>query len=62
MYITVMDYSDKTISKMVWDVESATTEEVEILLERAGFRMSQIAYMTSEEDVPVGFIELSDLM
>ena len=62
MYITVMDFSNKTISQLSWDVEDASTEDVEVILERAGFRISQIAYMTSDEEIPVGIIELSDLI
>lgn len=59
-----MDYSTKTVSKLVWDVPTATNEEVEILLEAAGYQLSQIHYMTSEEepDYGGGTVEVSDLL
>ncbi len=63
MYITVMDYSTTTISKMVWDVENATTQEVEILLEAVGYNLSQISYMTSEDEPDYGgVVEVTDIM
>ena len=63
MYITVMDFSTSTISKLVWDVESATTEQVEITLERMGFHLSQIAYMTTDDEPDFGgIIEVTDVL
>ena len=65
MYITIMDYSTKTISKMVWDVvfEFTTTEQVEDLLVRCGFRLPQINYMITEDEPDYGgCIEVSDLL
>ena len=62
-YITVMDYSTSTITKLVWDVKSVTTEETEILLERLGYHLSQIAYMTTDEEPDFGgIVEVSDLI
>ena len=63
MYITVMDFSTTTVTKLVWDVPSATTEEVEIMLEAAGYRMSQISYMTSDEEPDYGgVVEVSGVL
>lgn len=63
MYITVMDYSTKTITKLVWDVEQAVTEEVECMLEGIGYHLSQIAYMTSDDEPDFGgIVEVSDLL
>ena len=62
-YITVMDYSTSTITKLVWDVKSVTTEETEILLEHLGYHLSQIAYMTTDEEPDFGgIVEVSDLI
>lgn len=62
MYITVMDYSTKTIHTLAWNVEKASTEEVEILLERCGYHLSQVSYMTSDEEPEYSIIEVSDLL
>lgn len=62
MYITVMDYSTESITKLVWDVESAKTEEVECLLEAAGYHLSQIDYMVSDDEPDVGIVEVSDIL
>ena len=63
MYITVMDYSRKNVTKLVWDVEDATTEEVEILLESIGYKISQIAYLTTADEPDYGgCVEVSDLL
>lgn len=64
MYITVMDYSTSTITKLVWDVENKPkTEEIEILLERLGFHISQIAYLTTDEEPDYGgCVEVSDIL
>ena len=63
MYITVMDYSTKTITKLVWDVEQAETEEVECMLEAVGYHLSQIAYMTTEDEPDFGGeVEVSELL
>ena len=53
MYITVMDFSTETITKLVWDVEEAESEQVEILLERMGYHLSQISYIRRHYDVQV---------
>ena len=58
-----MDYSTTTITKLVWDVVSATTEEVEALLDMIGYNLSQISYMTSDEEPDYGgCIEVSDIL
>lgn len=62
MYITVMDYSTSTITKLAWDAESATTEETEILLERMGYHLSQIAYMTTQDEPDFGCVEVTDVL
>lgn len=63
MYITVMDYSTETVSKLVWDVEEITTEKVEILLQSIGYNLSQIAYMTTVDEPDYGgCIEVSDIL
>ena len=62
MYITVMDYSTKNVATLAWNVEKATTEEVDILLERCGHHLSQIDYMTSEEEPEYSIVEVSDLL
>ena len=64
MYITVMDFCTETITKLVWDrdKDSVQTEEVECLLEGIGFHLSQIHYMTSDEEPDVGLVEVSDLL
>lgn len=62
MYISVMDYSTKNIHTLVWDVVKATTEEVECLLETLGYNLSQVSYMTSDDEPEVGVIEVSDLL
>ena len=50
------------MTKLAWDIESATSEEIDILLERIGYRMSEISYMTTEEEPVVGLIEVSDIL
>ena len=62
MYITVMDFSTETITKLVWDVQTANNEETEILLERMGYHLSQISYMTTEEEPAIGLVEVSDVL
>ena len=63
MYITVMDYSTKTITKLVWDVEQAETEEVECMLEAVGYHLSQIAYMTTNDEPEYcGEVEVAELL
>ena len=62
MYITVMDYSTKKVATLAWNVENATTEEVEILLERCGYHFSQIDYMISEEEPEYSIMEVTDLL
>lgn len=62
MYITVMDFSTETITKLVWDVPTANNEETEILLERMGYHLSQISYMTTEEEPAIGLVEVSDVL
>lgn len=62
MWIIVMDYNTGSVTKLAWDIESATSEEIEILLERIGYRMSEISYMTTEEEPVVGLIEVSDIL
>lgn len=63
MYITVMDFSTETITKLVWNVEEQPqTEEVECLLEAIGYHLTQIAYMTTDEEPVVGLAEVSDIL
>ena len=63
MYITVMDFSTKIITKLVWDVEEATTEETEVLLEAMGYHLSQVSYMTTNEEPDFGgVVEVSDVL
>lgn len=62
MYISVMDFSTTTIHTLVWDVDEASTEEVEILLESLGYHLSQVSYMTSKEEPMVSTIEVSELL
>ena len=58
-----MDYSTETITKLVWDVVRPTTEQVEILLERMGYHLSQIHYMTTEDEPDYGgVVEVSDVL
>ena len=62
MYISIMDFSTTTIHTLVWNVEEASTEEVEILLESLGYHLSQVSYMTSQEEPTVSTIEVNDLL
>ena len=62
MYITVMDFSTSTVTKLVWDVEKASNEEVEALLESVGYHLSQVSYMTSDEEPDVNIVEVSDVI
>lgn len=63
MYITVMDFSTSSVSKIAWDVESASSEEVEIVLEAIGYRLSDISYMTTIEEPEFALaVELSDIL
>lgn len=63
MYITVMDFSTETITKLVWDVEEAESEQVEILLERMGYHLSQISYMTTKDEPEFGgVVEVTDVL
>lgn len=62
MYISVMDFSTTTIHTLVWNVEEASTEEVEILLESLGYHLSQVSYMTSQEEPTISTIEVNDLL
>lgn len=62
MYISVMDFSTTTIHTLVWNVEEASTEEVEILLESVGYHLSQVSYMTSQEEPTISTIEVNDLL
>lgn len=63
MYITVMDFSTETITKLVWDVENAESEQVEILLELMGYHLSQISYMTTKDEPEFGgVIEVTDVL
>lgn len=63
MYITVMDFSTSTVTKLVWDVEKASNEEVEALLESVGYHLSQVSYMTTEEEPEFGgIVEVSDVI
>ena len=62
MYITVMDFSTSTITKLVWDVEKASNEEVEALLESVGYHLSQVSYMTTDEEPDVNIVEVSDVI
>jgi hypothetical protein len=57
-----MDFSTTTIHTLVWDVEEASTEEVEILLESLGYHLSQVSYMTSKEEPMISTIEVSELL
>ena len=63
MYITVMDFSTSTITKLVWDVEKPSNEEVEALLEQMGYHLSQVSYMTTDEEPEFGgIVEVSDVI
>lgn len=62
MYITVMDFSTETITKIVWNVEEAETEQVEILLELAGYHLSQISYMVTQDEPDCGEVEVTDIL
>ena len=63
MYITVMDFSTSTITKLVWDVEKASNEEVEAVLEQMGYHLSQVSYMTTDEEPEFGgIVEVSDVI
>ena len=63
MYITVMDFSTSTITKLVWDVAKASNEEVEALLEQMGYHLSQVSYMTTDEEPEFGgIVEVSDVI
>ena len=57
-----MDYSTNTITILAWDRVSAGTEEIECLLEGMGYHLSQIHFMTSDEEPDVGSVVVSDLI
>jgi hypothetical protein len=59
-----MDYSTTTVSVLAWDIDhTPQTEETEAMLERCGYHLSQIAYMTSEEEPDMGGVtEISDIL
>ena len=58
-----MDFSTETITKLVWDVEEAESEQVEILLERMGYHLSQISYMTTKDEPDFGgIVEVTDVL
>ena len=59
MYITVMDYSTCTVTKLVQD---KPIKNVEDLLQRCGYHLSEIAYMISEEEPQFGLTEVSDIL
>lgn len=62
MYITVMDFSTENVTVLAWNVEKASSEEVEILLERCGYHLSQIHYMTTQDEPEIGSVEVNDLL
>ena len=62
MYIIVMDHSTETVSALAWNVKEATNEEVECLLGRVGYHLSQISYMSTKEEPELCLIEVSDLL
>lgn len=62
MYITVMDYSTSTINKLVWDVEDMESACIEMLLELMGYHLSQISYMTTEDEPDFGIVEVTDIL
>ena len=63
MYITVMDYSTSTITKLVWDVEDTESACVEMLLELMGYHLSQISYMVTEDEPDFGgIVEVTDVL
>lgn len=45
MYITVMDFSTTTVTKLVWDVEKTSNEEVEAVLKQIGKKESKYKQM-----------------
>lgn len=57
-----MDYRTTSITTLVWGVEKFSTEEVECLLESLGYHLSQVSYMTSDEEPMVSTVEVSDLL
>lgn len=42
--------------------EKPQTEYVECLLERCGYHLSQVAYMTTDDEPAVGLTEVSDIL
>lgn len=58
-----MDFSTSTVTKLVWGVEKASNEEVEAILEQMGYHLSQVSYMTTEEEPEFGgIVEVSDVI
>lgn len=62
MYITVMDFSTSTVTTLACNFELADSEAVESLLECCGYHLSQISYMTSNEEPEVSTIKISDIL
>lgn len=63
MYVTVMDFSTSSVTTLAWDVETATDEEAEVLLERMGYHLSQVSYMLTEDEPDYGgVVEVSDVL
>lgn len=54
-----MDYSTNTITKLAYD---KPIRDIELLLERCGYHLSEIAYMISEAEPQIGCVEVSDIL
>lgn len=61
MYITIMDSRNTSVTTYMWDVVSASTEEVEVLIDRLGYHLSEVSYMTSDEEPYISTIEINDI-
>jgi len=43
-------------------VQNEPIHDVEVLLQKLGYHLSEIAYMTSEEEPEFGMVEISDIL
>ena len=55
-----MNPLDKSVNTWHWDIESATDDEVKVLIEALGYDINSVSYMTTDEEPFVGTSEVSD--
>lgn len=55
-----MNPTDMTVETWHWDEPTATTEEVQVLIEALGYDLGKVFYMTSDEEPYVSANEVSD--